>query len=115
MPAIARRPLIITEAAMNSLTPSGRDFPNAPISPKLKALLTIAAKVQQSGKQVTAPDVAAARAEGANDLEIHDTVLIGAAFCMFSRCVDGLATFTPHDEGLYDKMGERMAGQGYGG
>lgn len=91
------------------------DFQNAPVSAKLKALLNIASKVQRGGKQVTPEDVAAARAEGAVDLEIHDTVLIAAAFCMFNRYVDGLATITPHDEGLYDKMGERMAGQGYGG
>ena len=67
-----------------------RDFESAPISPKLKALLAIAAKVQQSGRQVTASDVAAARAAGACDTEIHDAVLIAAAFCMFNRYVDGL-------------------------
>ena len=33
--------------------------------------------------------------EGATDTEIHDTVLIAAAFCMFNRYVDGLATLTP--------------------
>jgi uncharacterized peroxidase-related enzyme len=91
------------------------DFQNAPVSAKLKALLAIASKVQQGGKHVTPEDVAAARAEGAVDLEIHDTVLIAAAFCMFNRYVDGLATFTPVDEGMYDRMGERMAMQGYGG
>ncbi len=89
------------------------DFQSAPISPKLKALLAIAAKVQQSGKQVTASDVAAARAAGASDTEIHDAVLIAAAFCMFNRYVDGLATFTPRDEESYDQMGQRMARDGY--
>jgi uncharacterized peroxidase-related enzyme len=67
------------------------DYQNAPISPKLKALLTIAAKVQVGGRHVTTEDVARARAEGATDLEIHDTVLIAAAFCMYNRYVDGLA------------------------
>ena len=90
-----------------------RDFQSAPISPKLKALLAIAAKVQQSGRQVTASDVAAARAAGACDTEIHDAVLIAAAFCMFNRYVDGLATFTPRDEDSYDQMGQRMARDGY--
>ena len=90
-----------------------RDFQSAPISPKLKALLAIAAKVQQSGRQVTASDVAAARAAGACDTEIHDPVLIAAAFCMFNRYVDGLATFTPRDEEGYDQMGQRMARDGY--
>jgi uncharacterized peroxidase-related enzyme len=90
------------------------DYRNAPVSAKLKALLTIAGKVQQSGRNVTAEDVAAAREEGATDREIHDTVLIAAAFCMFNRYVDGLATFTPTDPGQYDEMGARMATQGYG-
>lgn len=89
------------------------DFQNAPISTKLKALLAIAGKVQQSGKQVTTDDVAAARAQGASDLDIHDTVLIAAAFCMYNRYVDGLATFSPVDEELYDAMGSRMAHEGY--
>ena len=89
------------------------DYPSAPVSAKLKALLNIAGKVQQGGKNVTSEDVGRARAEGATDLEIHDTVLIAAAFCMYNRYVDGLATFTPRDERLYDEMGERMANAGY--
>jgi len=90
------------------------DYQNAPVSPKLKALLTIAGKVQQSGKSVTTDDIAEARIEGATDREIHDTVLIAAAFCMYNRYVDGLATFTPTDPTQYDEMGARMATQGYG-
>jgi uncharacterized peroxidase-related enzyme len=89
------------------------DYQNAPIGPKLKALLGIAAKVQRSGKDVTAGDVAKARTEGATDLEIHDTVLIAAAFCMYNRYVDGLATLTPVDPRQYGQMGARMATQGY--
>lgn len=91
------------------------DYENAPVSNKLKALLSIADKVQQGGKHVTTDDVAAAREQGATDLEIHDTVLIAAAFCMFNRYVDGLATFTPTDQSLYDQMGVRLASQGYVG
>jgi uncharacterized peroxidase-related enzyme len=90
------------------------DHLSAPVSDKLRALLTIAGKVQQGGKQVTTDDVAAARAAGATDVEIHDTVLIAAAFCMFNRYVDGLATWTPVDDELYDQMGRRMASEGYG-
>jgi uncharacterized peroxidase-related enzyme len=89
------------------------DYRSAPISAKMKALLAIAGKVQQGGKRVTTEDVAHARAEGATDLEIHDTVLIAAAFCMYNRYVDGLATFTPEDEKLYHEMGSRMAKEGY--
>lgn len=89
------------------------DYQTAPVGAKLKALLAIAGKVQQGGKSVTSEDVAHARAEGATDLEIHDTVLIAAAFCMYNRYVDGLATFSPKDEQLYDEMGARMANEGY--
>jgi uncharacterized peroxidase-related enzyme len=89
------------------------DYQSAPVSAKLKALLAIAGKVQQGGKNVTSEDVARARDEGATDLEIHDTVLIAAAFCMYNRYVDGLATFTPKDEKLYDEMGSHMANEGY--
>ena len=90
-----------------------RDPASAPISPKLRTLLAIAGKVREGGKQVTAADVEAARAAGATDVEIHDTVLIAAAFCMFNRYVDGLATLTPTDPVTYDQMGQRMAREGY--
>ena len=40
-------------------------------------------------------------------------MLIAAAFCMFNRYVDGLATWTPTDHETYDQMGRRMALQGY--
>jgi uncharacterized peroxidase-related enzyme len=89
------------------------DFQNADISPKLKALLVIAGQVQKGGKHVTAEDVAQARALGATDLEIHDTVLIAAAFCMYNRYVDGLGTTQPRDEALYRERGKRVASDGY--
>jgi uncharacterized peroxidase-related enzyme len=89
------------------------DFLSAPVSPKLKTLLAIAGKVQQDGKLVTKADVEAARAEGATDLEIHDTVLIAAAFCMYNRYVDGLGTWQPRDEEMYAKMGRHLADEGY--
>ncbi len=89
------------------------DFTQAAISPKLKSLLVIAGKVQQDGKLVTAGDVEAARRQGATDLEIHDTVLIAAAFCMYNRYVDGLDTVQPEDEALYREAGRRVARDGY--
>jgi uncharacterized peroxidase-related enzyme len=89
------------------------DFMQADISPKLKALLVIADKVQQDGKLVTTADVEAARREGATDLEIHDTVLIAAAFCMYNRYVDGLGTFQPENEAWYRERGPRVARDGY--
>jgi len=90
-----------------------QDFHSSEISPKLKALLNIAGKVQQDGKQVTPEDVQAARTEGATDLEIHDTVLIAAAFCMYNRYVDGLATVQPQDPSLYRERGKMVARDGY--
>jgi uncharacterized peroxidase-related enzyme len=89
------------------------DFENADISEKLKALLVIAGQVQKGGKQVTTDAVARARSEGATDIEIHDTVLIAAAFCMFNRYVDGLATTQPRDEEMYRERGKRVARDGY--
>jgi uncharacterized peroxidase-related enzyme len=89
------------------------DFTQADISPKLKALLTIAGKVQQDGKLVTAGDVEAARTQGATDIEIHDTVLIAAAFCMYNRYVDGLGTWQPDNPAMYAQVGEQLAQSGY--
>ncbi len=90
-----------------------RDFESTNISPKLKALLAIAGKVQIGGKQVTSEDVDNARALGATDLEIHDTVLIAAVFCMCNRYVDGLATWTPEDPDFYHRRAAVVAANGY--
>ncbi len=87
--------------------------PTSLLSDKMKALLEIAGKVQQSGKLVTDEDVAEARRHGANDRDIHDTVLIAATFSMFNRYVDGLATLTPSDPKEYEAMGNRLARVGY--
>jgi uncharacterized peroxidase-related enzyme len=89
-----------------------RDFEAAPVSDKLKALLAIAGKVQKGGKQVTADDAERARKLGATGKEIHDTVLIAAAFCMYNRYVDGLATWAPTDPALYRENGKRLAENG---
>ena len=89
------------------------DVPSSLVSPKMEALLNIAAHVQQSGRAVTEQDIAEARNHGANDREIHDTVLIAAAFSMFNRYVDGLASLTPTDPKAYEEMGKRMAEKGY--
>ena len=89
------------------------DFQSAEISDKLKALLVIAAKVQRGGKNVSSSDVEAARRLGATDVEVHDTVLIAAAFCMYNRYVDGLNTWQPQDETLYRERGQKTAREGY--
>jgi uncharacterized peroxidase-related enzyme len=85
----------------------------APIPARLRALLDIAAAVQRGGRRVGAEDVSAARDAGATDLEIHDTVLIAAAFCMYNRYVDGLATVLPDDAAAYEVAAERIMNSGY--
>ncbi|MCC6291285.1 MAG: peroxidase-related enzyme [Bryobacterales bacterium] len=90
-----------------------RDPEAAPVSPKLKALLAIAAKVRVSGLSVTEEDIDRARGEGATDLELHDTVLIAAAFCMFNRYVDGLATIAPWDPEFYLARAASISRDGY--
>jgi uncharacterized peroxidase-related enzyme len=89
------------------------DFEHAAVSDKLKALLVIAGKTARGGKNVTAADVARARAHGATDLEIHDTVLIAAVFCMCNRYVDGLATWAPDDPEFYRQRAALVAANGY--
>ena len=88
------------------------DLDAANIAPKLKALLNVAGQVQILGTAVRQEDIDAAKALEATDQEIHDTVLIAAAFSMFNRYVDGLASLTPTDPEAYKEMGERMV-QGY--
>jgi len=90
-----------------------KDIETAPVTEKMKALLHIAALVQQSGKAVTAEAITAAKEAGATDLEIHDTVLIAALFCLYNRYVDGLATMTPVDPAFYEGLGKRLKDHGY--
>ncbi len=89
------------------------DPKNTPVSDKLKALLAIAGSVQKGGKYVTTEQVEHAKSLGATDREIHDTVLIAAAFCMFNRYVDGLATWAPEDRQFYVNRAARRAEDGY--
>lgn len=89
------------------------DLDSAPVTPKLRALLRIAGAVQAGGRNVTADMVEAARGEGATDVEIHDTVLIAAAFCMYNRYVDGLGTLAPADSSRYAEAAQRIIQRGY--
>ena len=89
------------------------DFLSAEISDKLKTLLTIAGSVQKGGKWVTEAQIEDARNQGATDREIHDTVLIAAAFCMFNRYVDGLNTWAPQDRQAYVDRAAMRAKDGY--
>ena len=90
-----------------------KDYTTAPVSDKMKSLLNIADKVRLGGRRVTEQDIAAAREQGATDLDIHDTVMIAAAFCMFNRYVDGLGATTPDDPAFYELVGKQRAAEGY--
>ncbi len=110
----ATRVLLETENISPSLVDEAcQNLETAPLSDKLKALLAIAAKVQQGGRGVSEEEVTLARTAGADDKAIHDTVLISAAFCMFNRYVDGLSTWAPADESAYVEMGAMLAHHGY--
>ena len=90
-----------------------KDIETAPVSDKMKTLLTIAAQVQKSGKSVTTESIQKAKDAGATDIEIHDTVLIAALFCLYNRYVDGLSTVTPADSEFYKGLGQRLKDHGY--
>ena len=89
------------------------DFNSMEITDKMKTLLSIAASVQKGGRFVTVEQIEAAKEAGATDVEIHDTVLIAAAFCMFNRYVDGLGTSAPADRNYYIGRGKQRAEEGY--
>jgi uncharacterized peroxidase-related enzyme len=89
------------------------DIDAALVNEKMKALLTIAGKVQENGRQVTEEDIAKARTHGATDREVHDTVLIAALFSLYNRYVDGLGTWTPDDPAFYETLAERIVHRGY--
>ena len=98
---------------MQAIDAIKKNYKDTPISDKLKALLSIAASVQKGGKNVTPGQIENARSLGATDKEIHDTVLIAAAFCMFNRYVDGLATWAPQDRQIYIDKAPTRASEGY--
>jgi len=85
------------------------DIETAPVSEKMKSLLQIAALTQQGGRYVTEKAVARAQEAGATELEIHDTVLIAALFCLYNKYVDGLASSMPVDPAYFHEMGQRIA------
>src|SRR4026207_1214134 len=90
-----------------------KDFRSTLLSKKMKSLLSIAGSVQKSGRQVSASQIEEAKSAGATDKEIHDTVLIAAAFCMFNRYVDGLATWAPTERQVYIDRAPMRAEEGY--
>ncbi|WP_454195735.1 carboxymuconolactone decarboxylase family protein [Nocardia sp. Marseille-Q1738] len=104
---------VLVEGGRDAIDAVIDDVESAAIDPKLRALLRIADKVRQSGLDVTQEDVENARAAGAKDEDIHDAVLVAAAFCMFNRYVDGLATIAPQERATYEQIGQLLATAGY--
>ena len=101
------------ECDVQFITDIRKDYQSTSIPDKLKALLSIAGSVQKGGKFVTGEQVEHAKSLGATDKEIHDTVLIAAAFCMFNRYVDGLNTWAPQDTQVYIERAKMRAEEGY--
>ncbi len=101
------------EGGMPVVEAAWKDVDGAPVSAKVRALLHVALAVRESGKSVGEDLIETARAEGATDVEIHDTVLIAAAFCMFNRYVDGLATLAVDDQDAYREVGVHLLANGY--
>jgi uncharacterized peroxidase-related enzyme len=85
----------------------------ASLSSKMKALLQIAAKVQQGGMYVGETDIENARKHGAKDNDIHNAVLVAAMFCFVNRYVDGLRTEAPPDKNDYKLPAKYLARSGY--
>lgn len=86
---------------------------DAPIKAHFRALLAIAKRVQKNDP-VTTELVQKAKDMGVTDRDIHDAVLIAAAFCMYNRYVDGLATTQPRrGDPYYEHAGQMLAKQGY--
>jgi uncharacterized peroxidase-related enzyme len=101
------------ECDMEFIDAVKKDYKATPVSNKLKSLLTIAGSVQKGGRNVTTTQIEKAKSLGATDKEIHDTVLIAAAFCMFNRYVDGLNTWAPQDRNIYVDRAPMRAKDGY--
>ena len=89
------------------------DPAHAPVSEKMKSLLEIARRVQADARTVSSELIEKARQEGATDMEIHDTVLIAALFCLYNKYVDGLASITPSEPAFYDRLAGILKNNGY--
>lgn len=100
-------------ATVAAVTAAGADLSGLDLDPRLRALLQLAELVRRGGDAVTVEALDACRRAGADDRQIHDTVLIAAMFCMFNRYVDGLRTALPADEAWYRDGARRLAEHGY--
>jgi uncharacterized peroxidase-related enzyme len=83
------------------------------LDPKMAALVHIARTVRQSGRDLTEPDVEAAKAAGASDGDVQLAVLIAAGFSMYNRMVDGFRARTPNVLDPYLGRAAEIAARGY--
>ena len=90
-----------------------KNFNSTLLSDKMKSLLSIAASVQRGGNHVSPEQIQRAKEVGVTDIEIHDTVLIAASFCMFNRYTDGLDTWAPNEAAFYINRAPDIAEKGY--
>jgi len=67
-----------------------RDYRQAPIDAKTRALLDFAVQVTRDIHQVTRQTIGALRAVGWSDVQIHDAVQVVALFNYFTRLADSL-------------------------
>ncbi len=83
------------------------------LTPRLIALLDVAEAVAKHHSEKVMESVVHQAKRYANEDEIHDTVLVASAFCMFNRWVDSLRTELPHSQQEFRTMAERIAERGY--
>lgn len=80
---------------------------------KMRSLLHIARTVGREPRDLTADDVAVARAAGASDADVQLAVLIAAAFSMYNRIVEGFRARTPPSPDAYRPRAQEIAERGY--
>jgi uncharacterized peroxidase-related enzyme len=80
---------------------------------RMQALLHISRIVRRQPLDLTAVDVATARAAGATDADVQLAVLIAAAFSMYNRMVDGFRATTPPTAEAYRTRAAEIAEHGY--
>lgn len=78
-----------------------------------KALLKIAEALARNVQGVTSELVQEAYKHGATEEEVHRTVQITAAFCMYNRYVDGCGTHSASSKEEYVEMAKDLVENGY--
>jgi uncharacterized peroxidase-related enzyme len=85
----------------------------AGLDAKMCALLLIAETVRREPRDLSAGDVAAAKAAGASDADVQLAILIAGAFSMYNRFVEGFRAATPPTPEAYRARAGEIAEHGY--